>query len=84
MSDNAYKLGREMVWSNAARLYMRSFETAQRQAEAAPRKLPATREIGHRPHESPLSTPEHLYRTADSAGVFQHATLAAPNRSKGY
>jgi glycosyltransferase involved in cell wall biosynthesis len=26
MRKNAYKLGREMVWSNVARLYMRSFE----------------------------------------------------------
>ena len=26
MSDNAYKLGRTMVWSNTAGLYMDSFE----------------------------------------------------------
>src|SRR5450432_2738042 len=26
MCDNAYRMGREMVWSNAARFYMRSFE----------------------------------------------------------
>ena len=34
MSDNAYKLGRSMVWSNTAGLYMRSFEVARRQAAA--------------------------------------------------
>jgi glycosyltransferase involved in cell wall biosynthesis len=34
MSDNAYKLGRAMVWSNTAALYMRSFEAARRQATA--------------------------------------------------
>ena len=27
--ENAYRLGREMIWSNVARLYMRSFERAQ-------------------------------------------------------
>ena len=27
MSENAYRLGRDMVWSNTAGLYMRSFET---------------------------------------------------------
>jgi len=27
--ENAYKLGREMIWSNVARLYMRSFERAR-------------------------------------------------------
>jgi len=41
MSDNAYKLGREMVWSNTARLYMRSFESARRQGAAVPRKYAA-------------------------------------------
>ena len=35
MSDNAYKLGRKMVWSNTAGLYMSSFELARRR-EAAP------------------------------------------------
>src|SRR5205085_5321019 len=38
MSDNAYKLGREMVWSNTAELYIRSFELARRQDTAAPRE----------------------------------------------
>jgi len=31
MSNNAYKLGRKHVWSNSARLYMRSFELARQQ-----------------------------------------------------
>ena len=31
MRKNAYKLGREMVWSNVARLYMHSFEQARLQ-----------------------------------------------------
>ena len=26
MRKNAYRLGREMIWSNVAQLYMRSFE----------------------------------------------------------
>jgi glycosyltransferase involved in cell wall biosynthesis len=34
MSDNAYKLGRTMVWSNTAGRYMRSFELARRQRPA--------------------------------------------------
>src|SRR6185436_7419328 len=29
MRKNAYKLGREMIWSHTARLYMRSFEQAR-------------------------------------------------------
>jgi hypothetical protein len=38
MSDNAYKLGRKMVWSNTAGLYMGSFELASRQRAATTRK----------------------------------------------
>jgi glycosyltransferase involved in cell wall biosynthesis len=47
MSENAYKLGREMVWSNTAGQYMRSFELARRQGAAAPREWVAAREFGH-------------------------------------
>ena len=47
MGDNAYRLGRAMVWSNTAGLYMRSFELARRQAVAAPRPSVAAREFGH-------------------------------------
>src|SRR4030095_5887697 len=35
---NAYKLGRTMVWSNVARLYMRSFELSRLEATAQSRK----------------------------------------------
>lgn len=82
MSDNAYRLGREMVWSHTAGLYMRSFEMAQRQ-EAA-RESAAARESGLRPHESPELQLAHLYRMTDSTGLLQHASIAAPNLSEGY
>jgi hypothetical protein len=84
MSDNAYKMGREMVWSNTAGLYMRSFELARRQAAAAPRESVAAREFVHRPHESPELNLDHLYQMTDSTGIFQHARLTAPNLSEGY
>ena len=41
MRDRAYRLGREMVWSNTARIYMRSFELAKGQRAAVPRKTMA-------------------------------------------
>ncbi len=37
MSENAYRLGRKMVWSNTAKLYVDSFELARRQ-RALPRE----------------------------------------------
>jgi glycosyltransferase involved in cell wall biosynthesis len=84
MSDKAYKLGREMVWSNTARLYMRSFEAARRQAQAAPRESATVSEFGRRPHQSPELNLDHLYRMTDSTGIFQHARFTAPNLSEGY
>src|SRR5271169_4466878 len=36
---NAYRLGREMVWSNVAQLYMRSFELSRVEVAALPRKF---------------------------------------------
>ena len=47
MSERAYKLGRVMVWSNTAELYMRSFELARRQGAAAPRKSVRASVFGH-------------------------------------
>ena len=52
MSDNAYKLGRTTVWSNTARYYMGSFETAGRDRTAAACEYVAAREPSRRPHEA--------------------------------
>ena len=84
MSDNAYRLGRAMVWSNTAGLYMRSFELARRQGAPAPREFVTTGRLGYRPHESPVLNLDHLYHMTDSTGIFQHASLTAPNLSEGY
>ena len=47
MRDNAYRLGREMVWSNIAGLYMRSFDLARRPWAAPRRESFAAREVSH-------------------------------------
>ncbi len=54
MCANAHKLGREMVWSNTARLYMRSFKRAQRRATTATQTSIAARAIDHRESASPI------------------------------
>ena len=84
MSDNAYRLGRAMVWSNTAGLYMRSFELARRLEAAASREFVPTNGFGHLPHASPELNLDHLYRMTDSTGIFQHASFTAPNLSEGY
>ncbi|MBZ5727409.1 MAG: glycosyltransferase family 4 protein [Acidobacteriia bacterium] len=84
MSDNAYQMGRAMVWSNTAGLYMRSFELARRQGAAAARESVAAAGSTQRPHESPELNLDHLYHMTDATGIFQHANFTAPNPAEGY
>jgi glycosyltransferase involved in cell wall biosynthesis len=84
MSDRAYKLGRAMVWSNTAGLYMSSFEAGLQQAADMPRRPAISGGPGLRPHESPVLNLDHLYNMTDSTGLFQHANFTAPNPSEGY
>ena len=80
MSDRAYKLGRDMVWSKTAGIYMDSFEAARQQGARAARPG----RLRHRPHDSPELNLDHLYRMTDSIGILQHATYTAPNLAEGY
>jgi glycosyltransferase involved in cell wall biosynthesis len=84
MRKNAYKLGREMVWSNTARLYMRSFEQARLQGAVLSRKSFATKTLDQQPRELPELKLDHLSRMTDSTGIFQHAIFTVPNFSEGY
>src|SRR5216684_3980406 len=81
---NAYKLGREMVWSNVAQLYMRSFELSRIEGAARSRKSLATKTLDQKPRELPELTLGHLSRMTDSTGIFQHAIFSIPNFSAGY
>jgi hypothetical protein len=84
MREGAYKLGREMVWSNVARLYMRSFELSRLEALSMRRKSLSTKTLDQRPREAPDVKLDHLSRMTDSTGIFQHAVFSVPNFSEGY
>jgi len=81
---NAYRMGREMIWSNVAQLYMRSFELARLDGPALSRKSLVTKTLDQRPRELPELRLHHLSRMTDSTGVFQHAFFGVPNFSEGY
>ena len=81
---NAYKLGREMIWSHVARLYMRSLELARVEGAVLSRKLFATKPLAQQPRDLPGLKLDHLSRMTDSTGMFQHATFSVPNFSEGY
>src|SRR5437773_6786808 len=84
LRKNAYKLGREMVWSNVARLYMRSFELARVERAVLSRKSFATKTLDQQPRALPELKLGHLSRMTDSTGLFQHAIFTVPNFSEGY
>ena len=84
MRKNAYRIGREMVWSNVAQMYMRSFESSRLEVAAQSRKSLATKTLDQKPRELPKMKLSHLSRMTDSTGVFQHAIFSVPNFSEGY
>jgi glycosyltransferase involved in cell wall biosynthesis len=84
MRETAYKMGREMIWSNVARLYMRSFELSRLQALSSLRKSLSTKTLDQKPREVPEVKLDHLLRMTDATGIFQHAIFSVPNFSEGY
>ncbi len=84
MRKNAYKLGRDMIWSNVARLYMKSFEKARIEGAVLSRKSFATKTLDEAPRQLPELTLDHLSRMTDSTGIFQHAIFTVPNFAEGY
>jgi glycosyltransferase involved in cell wall biosynthesis len=81
---NAYRIGREMVWSNVAQMYMRSFELSRLEGAPLARKSLATKTLDQKPRVLPELKLSHLSRMTDSTGVFQHAVFSIPNFSEGY
>jgi glycosyltransferase involved in cell wall biosynthesis len=84
MRKNAYRIGREMIWSHVARLYMRSFEGSRLEGAAMSRNSLVTKTLDQRPRELPELKLNHLSRLTDSTGIFQHAIFSVPNFSEGY
>src|SRR5436190_20722254 len=65
---NAYRIGRDMIWSNVAQLYMRSFELSRLEKAAGARKSLATKTLDHKLRELPELTSSHVGRMTDSTG----------------
>jgi hypothetical protein len=84
MRKNAYRLGREMIWSNVAQTYMHSFELARLEGAPLSRKSLALKTLDQKHRELPELKLTHLSRMTDSTGVFQHAIFSVPNFSEGY
>ena len=84
MRKNAYRMGREMIWSNSAQLYMHSFEESRLEVAAPSRRSIAAKTLDQKPRELPVMNLTHLWRMTDSTGLYQHANFSIPNLSEGH
>jgi glycosyltransferase involved in cell wall biosynthesis len=84
MRKNAYKAGREMVWSRVARLYAEAFARARKDHSFVGRKSSPIKTLDEQPGHLPELKLDHLFRMSDSAGIFQHASFTVPNFGEGY
>jgi glycosyltransferase involved in cell wall biosynthesis len=84
MRKNAYRLGRDMVWSRVAQLNMKSLEQAQQEHSFVGRKSSPIKTLDEQPGQLPDLKLDHLFRMTDSTGMFQHASFTVPNFSEGY
>lgn len=84
MRKNAYKLGRDMVWSRVAQLYAKSFEQARQDHSFVGRRSSPIKTLDEQPGQLPELKLDHLFRMSDSTGIFQHASFTVPNFAEGY
>ena len=84
MRKNAYKIGRDMVWSRVAQLYAKSFEQARHDHSFVGRKSSPIKTLDEQPGQLPEMKLDHLFRMSDSTGIFQHASFTVPNFAEGY
>ncbi len=84
MRKNAYRLGRDMVWSRVSQLYVRSFDQARQDHSFVGRKSSPIKTLEEQPGQLPELKLDHLFRMSDSTGIFQHASFTVPNFAEGY
>ena len=84
MRKNAYQMGRDMVWSRVAQLYVKSFYQAGQDHSFVGRKSSPIKTLDEQPDQLPTLKLDHLYRMSDSTGIFQHASFTVPNFAEGY
>jgi hypothetical protein len=84
MRKKAFLLGRNMIWSQTAHLYIESFQIARLpKIEKSPRIF-AVKTLEEKRAELPKIKLNHLVRMTDSTGLYHHAIGSIPNYNEGY
>jgi glycosyltransferase involved in cell wall biosynthesis len=84
LCEQAYCLGRDMVWEHSAGRYMEAFQRTRLGRQEQPVKPLAVRTLSEQQAELPDWRLDHLVRLSDSAGILQHAIYTIPNYTEGY
>ncbi len=82
--EDAYVMGREMIWPAVAQRYLESFQRASADRKIRPRTAFADWTLDSRPLALPPQRLDHIVRMSDGTGIFQHAIFNVPNFHEGY
>src|SRR5512147_1351344 len=83
MRKRAYLFGRDMVWPQVARRYMKTFERARAEHRYHAAEF-AVKPMDQRAGELPPLKLDHLHHLTDHTGILQHAMFTMPNYREGY
>ena len=84
MRKRAYMFGRNMIWPQVARSYMKTFERARSEHRYFAAAEYAVKPLDKRAGELPPLKLDHLRHITDNTGIFQHAIFTIPNYREGY
>ena len=84
MRKRAYLFGRDMIWPQVSRRYMKSFERARTEHRHFAQAEFAVKPLDKRAAELPPLKLNHLHHLTDETGILQHAIFTIPNYREGY
>lgn len=84
MRKRAYIIGREMIWSNVAHLYMESFIKARKSNLNISKHRLVIKTLDEETLNLPKVKTEYLSKLTDKTGIIQHAKYSIPNFKDGY
>src|SRR5512141_736513 len=84
MRKRAYLYGRDMIWPQVARRYMKTFERARAEHRYHAAAEFAVKPLDQRAAELPPLKLDHLHHLTDETGILQHAIFTIPNYREGY
>jgi glycosyltransferase involved in cell wall biosynthesis len=84
MRKRAYIFGRNMIWTQVAKSYMKTFERARTEHRYFAEVEYAVKPLDKRAGELPQLKLDHLRHLTDDTGIFQHAIFTIPNYREGY